>query len=259
MERLTYDFCVGSVHCNQVRGADNLECGEVCQRQDDDGCATCPIARAWNRRAPILGADGMEMTDMDSLQASRIAGGNTAYTRNRSDFYPTPPEVTVALMKFLDLAPKTKIWEPACGDGHMVHVIEAMGYQVIGTDIQRGDDFLTAPLMDCDWIITNPPFSQSEAFIQRCIEHRKPFCMLLKSQYWHAKRRKQLFDQMPPEWILPLTWRPDFLFGTRGSGSPLMDVMWNLWDPDYDYCNITRYLPLERPSAQDMQKLGAQL
>ena len=49
-------------------------------------------------RAPILDADGMEMTDMDSLQASRIAGGNTAYTRARSDFYPTPPEVTVALM-----------------------------------------------------------------------------------------------------------------------------------------------------------------
>ena len=40
---------------------------------------------------------------MDSLQASRIAGGNTAYKRAASDFYPTPPDVTFALMKFLSL------------------------------------------------------------------------------------------------------------------------------------------------------------
>ena len=35
---------------------------------------------------------------MDSLQASRIAGGNSAIGRRESDFYPTPPEVTVALL-----------------------------------------------------------------------------------------------------------------------------------------------------------------
>ena len=31
---------------------------------------------------------------MDSLNASRIAGGNSAYGRSQSDFYPTPPEAT---------------------------------------------------------------------------------------------------------------------------------------------------------------------
>ena len=67
VERLTYDFCVGSVHCNQVRGADNLECGEVCQRQDDDGCATCPIARAFDRLAAIEDILGDEY-DLDRLR-----------------------------------------------------------------------------------------------------------------------------------------------------------------------------------------------
>ena len=185
---------------------------------------------------------------MDSLQASRIAGGNTAYKRAASDFYPTPPDVTIALMRFLGLDKRTIIWEPACGEGHMVRAMEAMGYRVIGTDIQSGNDFLTAPLIDCDWIITNPPFSQSEAFIERCIEHWKPFALLLKSQYWHAKRRKPLFDKVYPEWILPLTWRPDFLFKTRGSGSPLMDVMWVVWDPGCDtFSEGTKYYPLDRP------------
>lgn len=67
MERLTYDFCVGSVHCNQVRGADNVECREVCQRQDDDGCATCPIARTFDRLAAIEDILGDEY-DLDRLR-----------------------------------------------------------------------------------------------------------------------------------------------------------------------------------------------
>ena len=31
-----------------------------------------------------------------------------------------------------------------------------------------------------------------------------------------------------------------------------MDVMWVLWDPDYDHGCITRYYPLDRPTAEEM-------
>ena len=51
MERLTYDFALGGNHCWQVKGADNLECREVCERQGYDGCKTCPIAKAFDRLA----------------------------------------------------------------------------------------------------------------------------------------------------------------------------------------------------------------
>lgn len=51
MERLTYDFFVGGSHCWQVKGADNLECREVCQIQGDKGCKDCPIAAAFDRLA----------------------------------------------------------------------------------------------------------------------------------------------------------------------------------------------------------------
>ena len=37
------------------------------------------------------------------LIGSRIAGGNTAYKRSNADFYPTPPDVTFALLDFLRL------------------------------------------------------------------------------------------------------------------------------------------------------------
>lgn len=51
MERLTYDFAIGGNHCWQVKGADNLECREVCERQGDEGCKACPIAKTFDRLA----------------------------------------------------------------------------------------------------------------------------------------------------------------------------------------------------------------
>ena len=45
---------------------------------------------------------------MNSIQASQIMGGNGAKARKASDLYPTPPEVTVALMRF-----------PSCQRGRM--------------------------------------------------------------------------------------------------------------------------------------------
>ena len=67
MERLTYDFRIGGNHCWQVKGADNLECREVCERQGDDGCKTCPIAKAFDRLAAIEDILGDEY-DLDELR-----------------------------------------------------------------------------------------------------------------------------------------------------------------------------------------------
>ena len=51
MERLTYDFCLGDIHCWQVKGADNRECRQVCEEQEENGCKGCPIALAFDRLA----------------------------------------------------------------------------------------------------------------------------------------------------------------------------------------------------------------
>lgn len=51
MERLTYDFCLGDIHCWQVKGADNRECRQVCEEQGENGCKGCPIALAFDRLA----------------------------------------------------------------------------------------------------------------------------------------------------------------------------------------------------------------
>lgn len=193
------------------------------------------------------------------MRASRISGGNSARGRRRSDLYPTPPEVTVALLRFLNLPKETKIWEPAAGDGDMAKAMWDCGMLVDETDIRSGQDFLTIwrpndSEYDYDWIITNPPFSLAEEFIRHASELQRPFAMLLKAQYWHAAKRMALFEEIPPSYILPLTWRPDFFFKERengNGGSPLMDVMWCVWLAPWMKNVQTVYRPLARPKAGD--------
>ena len=181
-----------------------------------------------------------------------ILANKSAVDRSKTDFYPTPKEVTIALLKHLNIPIDSTIWEPACGDGRMAEVMKEMGYKVISSDLNdmgygsTGIDYLNADMVECDWIITNPPFKISVDFIKKCREHGKPFALLLKSQYWHSKGRIQIFNDYKPKAILPLTWRPDFLFGTKG-GAPTMECIWTVWgSKETDY---TEYALLEKPKS----------
>lgn len=182
------------------------------------------------------------------MKALNLANSSTEHKRRDLDFYPTPPEVTHALLKFLHL-PESVIWEPACGDGAMSKVLEGYGHKVLSSDLREtgygegGVDFLASTKV-CDAVITNPPFNVSEQFIRHALTQAKVVAMVLKSQYWHAKKREALFDESPPAFVLPLTWRPDFLGGERG-GAPTMEVHWTVWVKGE---TDTRYRPLSRPN-----------
>lgn len=198
----------------------------------------------------------------------------SADDRRESDFYPTPPDVTVALLEWLDLpdpAHHTTIWEPACGDGAMSNVMRGYGFRVVASDIRTegidplgtgGKDFLAFqpagwrynleyvdPMPPTMWVITNPPFNLAEEFIRKALATTPNVAMLLKSQFWHAQSRAKLFGEHPPSAVLPLTWRPDFLAGEKG-GAPTMDCLWTVWGGKRGAADWmhTRYEPLMRPS-----------
>ena len=73
MKRLTYDFELGGNHCWQVEGSDNLVCREICEMQENDsGCKSCPIARAFDRLAAIEDILGDEY-GLDELSKAMAA------------------------------------------------------------------------------------------------------------------------------------------------------------------------------------------
>lgn len=176
-----------------------------------------------------------------------MTGGARVVQRDRQerDWYPTPPEVTIALLRRFPFLSSMKIWEPCCGDGSMANIFEKFGAETVRSDIHpmcknaTTMDFLTcAALPDgVDAIITNPPYNLAPQFIAKALELKPKFvAMFLKSTFWHAKRRSPLWFQYPPSHILALTWRPDFL----GLGAPAMDFAWTVYD-NVDSKNKTYY------------------
>ena len=54
--------------------------------------------------------------------------------RQKDDFYPTPPEATIALLNSEKFGEGT-IWECACGNGAMSKVLKDSGYKVYSSDL----------------------------------------------------------------------------------------------------------------------------
>ena len=53
--------------------------------------------------------------------------------------------------------------------------------------------------------------------------------MLLKSDFWNAAGRLNLWDEHTPTGHHPMTWRLAFLEKERGK-NPLMNTAWWIWD-----------------------------
>lgn len=184
-----------------------------------------------------------------------MAGGNG--NRQEGDFYPTPPECTLALLEVeradIRVHGKGRVWEPACGDGAMAAVLADDGFEVIKSDVtDRGAsarllDFMVATQALAPAIVTNPPYGDDMP--ERFVRHARALgvsyvAFLLRANYWNVDCRRGLWAQWRPSAIYPLTWRVDFL----DMGRPLMDVGWVVWT--WPAPMTTVFEPLSRPAPQ---------
>lgn len=109
---------------------------------------------------------------------------------NSNDFQ-TPPEALKPLYPYLK--EDWTIWECASGKGNLVNKLTDRGYEVIGTDVLTGQDFLTYKPKHFDCIVTNPPFSIKQQFLERAYELQKPFAFLLPLTTFESAKRQVLF------------------------------------------------------------------
>lgn len=181
-----------------------------------------------------------------------MAGGNSIRGREKDDFYRTPKEATKALCDVLGVGVDHYILEPCCGDGAISKILVGRGATVQSSDlIDRGygtqADFFSYTEMPAgfDTIITNTPFGKFPAkFINHAWHTLKvrQMALLLKSTYFHALDRSEIWDTARPCCILPLTWRLDFM----ELGRPTMECSWFLWDRAAP-ANVTLYNRLNKP------------
>lgn len=111
---------------------------------------------------------------------------------NSNDFQ-TPPEALTPLLSYFKK--DWTIWECACGKGNLKNRLTELGFNTIGTDILTGQDFLNYQPEKFDCIITNPPFSIKQKFLERCYQLRRPFALLLPLTTFETAKRQNLFKQ----------------------------------------------------------------
>lgn len=180
-----------------------------------------------------------------SVFAPLGASNHSANNRESDDYYATDPTAVERLLEIETFS--HKIWEPACGEGHISKVLEAHGYDVLSTDLvyrgygRGGWDFLECRKpVDMD-ILTNPPYKYAQEFVEKAIDLVTPghrVCMLLKLQFLEGKARRYLFDRSPPKTIYVSTRRisccknGDFSKEQRSNNSA-QAYAWYIWEKGY--------------------------
>jgi hypothetical protein len=164
------------------------------------------------------------------------------HSERGDDLYETPDVAVSALLMCEKLPPR--VWEPACGRGAIVRVLESAGHEVVASDIRdygvRGQvvqDFFefTDPETRC--IITNPPFMHADRFVRHALKLMEPargkVVMLLRLAFYESVRRMDILEFNPLVRIhvfrkrLPMMHR-DGWEGKKGNSG--MAFAWFVWD-----------------------------
>jgi len=171
--------------------------------------------------------------------------------RHPEDYYPTWPAATRALMENETFSPS--VWEPACGEGDMVKVIEEYDKDAIWySDLHdrmfgvSGVDFLSEELPDQPGydIITNPPFGLAQEFVQRGLELTKPWrgkvAMFLRLAFLEGQKRGKWFPYTPLKTVYVMSRRVPMQRGRlptpeEATKSGPMQFAWFVWDWKWDW------------------------
>lgn len=174
------------------------------------------------------------------------------------DYFPTPPWATRALMN--DVLPHlgvdmshVRIWEPACGEGHMSSVLAEYCDDVLASDIdsyRKEDrlppawvgklDFLSPDLRQpqpgADWIITNPPFGDlTLPFVRTALSLAGQGVAMFVRQQWleGIERYEGLFRDRPPTLYAQFAERVNLCEGKWDPyGSTATAYCWLVWVKD---------------------------
>ena len=174
--------------------------------------------------------------------------------RESNDFYATAPIAVDKLAGAVGFLPH-KIWECACGEGHLSERLKSFGYEVHSSDlINRGygevADFLKAKKMpeDCTCILTNPPYKYALEFVLHSLKLLPDdgLCiMFLKTTFLEGQRRyEELFSKHPPMLVLQFSKRVicakngDF----KQTTSSAVSYAWFVWKKGWQGDTVIRWI-----------------
>ncbi len=139
-----------------------------------------------------------------------IKNPKTAYSKrvkfDKPDECYTPEYAIKPLLPYIKK--EWVIWDCAYGSGRLAEHFEKKGFVVIG---KENVDFLKHPRIDVDihlgqridCIITNPPYSLKDKFLERAFKTGKPFAFLLPLTALEGKKRGEMFRKYGIQILIP--------------------------------------------------------
>ncbi|QJR01051.1 hypothetical protein HH800_01860 [Sphingobium yanoikuyae] len=175
--------------------------------------------------------------------------------RARSERYEVFRTPEYAYTSLLDYRPE---WfqgrgcDPSAGDGRMIREImrrknpgphfvndirdeelaalSGCGQATIGDYLTMDDP------PECDFMVTNPPFSKAMAFVQKARTHVSgPICILQSTRWQGTQRRSEWLRTAGLAYVLNLPRRPQWEVDSGDTiKNNVMDFAWYVFLPDYD-------------------------
>jgi len=158
--------------------------------------------------------------------------------RPKGDFYSTPKSLIwvaedIIITEFNKDIP---LLEPCYGVGAISEELEKLGFKVIKNDLyQGGIDYLTSDFKETQ-IITNPPFSLWDAFVNKAKEHTSKFMFIGRLNYLgtHSRNTSKIWEGL--KHIYCFDRYVDYQTPYREDGNfhvGAMATAWFLWEEGY--------------------------
>ena len=142
-----------------------------------------------------------------------MSSTNRGAVRQEADFYATPEAAFHPLIPYLTHVPKP-IWEPASGDDRLVKWMNEKAIFAQGNDLRNGYDFLKDATRR-ETILTNPPFSLAQEFVDHAFSHSDHVFMLLRLNFLGAGCRRDWWRLHEPSALFVLSDRPGFVMACK--------------------------------------------
>ena len=185
-----------------------------------------------------------------------LSATNRSNVRRPQDFYSTPLDSILPVLDYLDIPDKAEILDPCGGHGSIIKALinykimkkinecKDCDWQIDTVEIREEEeeilsticrtakigDFLKSDMGKYDLVISNPPYSLAQEFIDKgleCLNENGKLVYLLRTNFLESKKRFQWWQDKLPSGIYVLHARPSF----TGSGkTDATSYAWFVWD-----------------------------
>ena len=168
-----------------------------------------------------------------------MSATNRGAVRNKNDLYETPLYAIDLIKQEIDWNKVDVFLEPCYGSGAIwreIHVMKKFCWEInFGLDYLKDghNGFVLHHGYDVGLIITNPPFSLAEEFIDRSLDDIMSLfggltvIMLLRINFLGSQKRRKWWQGKEPTHLFVLSKRPSF----NGDGkTDATEYAWFCWD-----------------------------